>query len=206
METALEHGGPPSMLENDPLSPEQVAAFLDGKLEGAELEQVESQLAANPAARQELIKSARIIATTPSHGVKKWPRFYPLIGLAAAAAIAIVVIRPDKTSISTTPVSTERRSIADEPDRILLVSPANSQRVTKRDEPFTWRAVPGATYRVVISDASGNTAFQTDTNDTTLIIPPSVRDDGIYYWRVDALAPDGTSLTSGIHDFVLSDR
>ena len=32
METTLERDGPSSMLENDPLTPDEVAAFLDGKL------------------------------------------------------------------------------------------------------------------------------------------------------------------------------
>jgi len=116
------------------------------------------------------------------------------------------VLRPDGAPALLSPVSTERRGIADEPDRIVLVSPANTQRVTTRNEVFTWRAVEGATYRVVISDASGNTAFQTDTNDTTLVIPSSIRTAATYYWRVDALAPDGTSLTSGINEFILSDK
>lgn len=194
------------MFENDPLTPDEVAAFLDGKLEGAELDRVESHLAANPAARQEIIKTSRIIATSPKHEARKWSRFYPLAGLAAAAAIAIVMLRPDQAANSLTPVSTERRGIADEPDRIVLVSPANAQRITTRDEVFTWRAVEGATYRVVISDASGNTAFQTDTNDTTLAIPSSIRIAATYYWRVDARAADGTSLTSGFNEFVLSDK
>src|SRR6185503_12277086 len=195
METTLERGGPSSMLENDPLTPDEVAAFLDGKLEGVELERVESHLAANPAARQEIIKASRIIATSPRRQGRKWSRLYPLAGLAAAAAIAIVVLRPDGAPASHSPVSTERRGIADEPDRIVVVSPADAGHVSSRDETFTWRAVEGATYRVVISDASGNTVFQTDTGDTTLVIPPSVRAAGTYYWRVDARAADGTSLT-----------
>ena len=58
--------------------------------------------------------------------MKRSRRFYPLIGLAAAAAIAVVFIRPGDVNQVNAPISTERRGIADEPQQIVLVSPVDA--------------------------------------------------------------------------------
>ena len=65
MEMKPEPGGTATVLENDSLTPHEVAAFLEGRLEGEELTRVESYLADHPSARQELIKASRIIESAP---------------------------------------------------------------------------------------------------------------------------------------------
>ena len=195
-----------AVIDNEPLNPDDVAAFLDGKLEGDELTRVEAHLAYNPLARQELIKASRIISSAPKREVKRPFRFAPLIGLAAAAAIAVVMIRPGDTARESSAVATERRGAGDEPDRVEIVSPGDDQTIVGSKQPFAWHPVDGSTYRVVIQDISGNTVFQTTLSDTSLALPASVRAAGTYYLSVDALAPDGTSITSGPHQFLLNKK
>jgi hypothetical protein len=206
METITERGGTSAVIENDSLRPHEIAAFLEGRLEGEELTRVELYLADHPSARQELIKASRIIQTAPQKEVKRSRRLYPLIGLAAAAAIAVVFIRPAAVNQLKAPVATERRGVADEADQVVLVSPLDAGEIKDRAQPLTWHAVDGATYAIVITDASGNKVVQTTTSDTSLVLPEGVKADGTYYWRVDANSPDGSSSTSGYHEFRLIGR
>jgi hypothetical protein len=206
METITEHGGTNAVIENDPLTPHEIAAFLEGRLEGDELSRVESYLADHPSARQEIIKASRIIQSAPERQVRRSRRFYPLIGLAAAAAIALVFIRPGDMNQVQGPISTERRGVTDGPDQVVLVSPLDAGEIKDRALPLTWHSVSGATYTIVITDASGNVIVQTSTSDTSLVLPENVKADGSYYWRVDANSPDGSSSTSGYHEFRLIGR
>lgn len=200
METSTESGSASAVIENEPLTPHEIAAFLEGRLEGKELTRVESYLADHPHARQELIKASRIIQSAPPKESKRSRRLYPLIGLAAAAAIAVMFIRPAGVNQLSAPVSTERRGLADEPERIVLISPVDAGEIKDREEPLTWNSVDNATYQVAITDPAGNTILRTNTSDTSLVLPESVR-AGTYYWRVDARSPDGASSTSGFHEF-----
>jgi hypothetical protein len=195
-----------AVIDNEPLDPDDLAAFLDGNLEGSDRARVEALLADNPAARQELIKASRIMSSAPKKKAKRQFRFTPLIGLAAAAAIAVVLIRPGETARESTPVSAERRGMGDEPERVEIVSPADAQRLTGDKSPFAWHPVNGARYRVVILDNDGNTVYENTQTDTLLTLPSSVRSAGTYYWSVDAQYADGTSITSGAHEFVLTGK
>ena len=204
MEQALESPGDTLVIDNDPLSPDDAAAFLDGRLEGEELERVQARLADDPTARQEIIRSRRIASTAPAANVRR-RRWLPAAGLlAAAAALAIIMLQPGDLSRSTTSVASERRGIADEPDRVELILPARA--LDPDVTVFAWRAIKGAKYEIVVSDASGRTLIRQSTTDTSLSIPESLRKPGNYYWIVDAQAPDGSSVTSGIREFVVLPR
>ena len=147
MEATLENRGSKPVIGNDaPLDADDVAAFLDGRLEGDELARVEAYLAANPTARQELIKAARILSSVPEKKAKSRRRYYPAAGLAAAAVLAIVIFNTGNDIRRTSaPVSNERRGIADEPGRIQVVFPGDRQQITGDTPRFAWRAVAGAT-------------------------------------------------------------
>lgn len=206
MEQTLERNDTTALTENEPLSADEIAAFLDGRLEGEELERVQARLADDPLARQEIIKAGRIISSAPARQEKK-PRWIPAIGvLAAAAAIAVVFVQPDNLNRESRRVASERRGTADEPDRVDLLMPAESESLSVAVSQFAWRPIEGATYRIVVSDAAGRTVLQENTTDTLLRIPGALRKAGRYYWSVDALAPDGSSVTSGIHEFVVPSR
>lgn len=206
MEQALETTGGTQVIENDPLSPDDVAAFLDGRLEGDALERVQARLADDPSARQEIIKARRIASSVPAAGLQR-RRWLPAAGLlAAAAAIAVVVLQPGDASRSPAGVASERRGVADEPDRVEVVTPAPGDDLSSDVAAFAWRPIEGATYRIVVSDEAGRTLLQENTTDTALSIPGSLRKAGRYYFKVDAQSPDGSSVTSGVREFVVTAR
>lgn len=184
-----------------PLRPEDVAAYLDGRLSGEELERVESVLAESPEARRELVEASRLLATLP---VRRSSLRRPMLvaGAAAAAVLALVAIPTILQDRGTERVSAERPARSDDVTGIRKVLPEDGAEVGPTGVRFLWGTVLGATYHLTITDTQGRTIWQTSTADTTLILPETVPLLGptSYYWNVDALAPDGSSTTTGIHE------
>jgi len=194
-------------MEKKGISPTELAAFLDGHLHGDELARVQSYLADNHEARQELIKASRMISTAPASADRRvWRWVVPGVGLAAAAAL-LIAIQPKSTSRPER-LSAERRAPVEQSDRIELVSPANGQQLTEGAASFSWRRYDGASYRLVISDATGRILYEGTTSDTLVSISPSkLRGaSGKLYWTIDALAENGSSLTSGVSEFEIRPR
>src|SRR5512141_2359278 len=109
MEQRVEELGATAVMDRESLTPGEIAAFLDGQLEGAELSRVQALLTADPDARQELIKASRIVASAPASGQpnRSW---IPVFGtLAAAAAIAMLFIPAREAGRHDGPVSADRR-------------------------------------------------------------------------------------------------
>ena len=190
------------MIEEDGLSADEIASFLDGKLEGEELDRVESYLADNPEARQELIKASRIVSTAPPvHVVRRRPAWlYPAVGLAAAAAL-FVSLRPPPTAV-TDRTATERTASIESSEHVQLVSPANGQHVERNAAPFVWRSYASGTYHFTLTDESGVILFDTTTQDTAVVLDPSISATakGKLYWTVDAQGQNGASIRSALSE------
>lgn len=190
-------------MDNEGLTPDELAAFLDGKLEGEELERVQGYLADNPSARQELIKASRIAASAPSvTTVRQRPRWlYPAVALAAAAAL-MVSLRPQSTAPSEK-TSTERRPAIEEAERVELRSPANGQSISQNGVEFAWRPYGNATYQFVLKDDSGSRLYEKTTQDTVLSLDPSIaaKAKGKLYWTVDAFRENGSVISSAEGEF-----
>jgi len=189
------------VIEEEPVTPEQLAAFLDGRLEGDEQARVEAYLADNPSARHELIKASRINASFPPRAEPR-PRLIGILGgLAAAAAIAVVALQPGP-AVSRASVAVERRSPLTEVGSVELISPQVSGKTVRDPIQLSWHPIAGATYRVVLSDSAGGTLFEKSTGDTTVSVVRSTLESvsGKIYWTVDAQTSDGSSVTSGISE------
>jgi hypothetical protein len=191
-----------SVNDNPSLSAEDVAAYIDGRLSGEDLERVETFLAANPAARAELVEASRLVATVPQgkpQSKRAWVVGSTLV--AAAAALLIVVPLVNRQSQSP-PVQTERRSATDETARLRAIAPADGAPLSVSDARFIWNSVPGAQYRFTLTDANGSVVWETSTTDTVALLPKekTLNASNSYYWNVDALAEDGSSVTTGVRE------
>ncbi len=190
-----------------PLPPEDVAAYLDGRLSDEARERVESVLAGSAEARAELVEASRLIATIPVRQTQP-KRPWVLVSAVAAAAVLALVMGPSLSQKpATQQIATERRAPVSPGSGIRTLSPEDGALIgwsgARADVRFTWAAVPGATYQLTVTDAEGRTVWQADTTDTTLVLPQTVELSGpaSYYWNVDALAPDGSSATTGVREF-----
>jgi hypothetical protein len=194
------------VVSEQPLDPEDVAAFLDGTLEGDKLEQVEARLADDSAARQELIRVSRTISSAPQPRRRDHTRLGFLATLAAAAAIAVVVIRPVDIQGPATSAAIERTVGEGTADVVDIIAPVDNADLAASAKPFVWHSIDQATYRVVVSDSLGQTVYEGNTSDTAISIPIQLKEGARYYWSVDALVADGSSAASGAHEFVARKR
>src|SRR4051812_36262252 len=79
--------------QNSP-SAEEIAAFIDGRLDEDARARVEAYLADNPDARSELLDVAKILETVPAPR-RDATRIGYLVAIAAAAVFAIVMLKPN---------------------------------------------------------------------------------------------------------------
>ena len=185
-----------------PLSPEDVAAYLDGRLRGADLERVEATLARNPDSRAELVEASRLISTLPQQR-RPSRRQWLWASAAAAAAILVTVTVPSLSRRpAATRIKTERRAAQETAASLRIAAPADGTIITPEDLHFVWSSITGASYQLTITDAEGSTIWRESTSDTTATLPERVKivAPGTYYWSVDALGADGASTTTGIHE------
>ncbi|MEO7684889.1 MAG: zf-HC2 domain-containing protein [Gemmatimonadaceae bacterium] len=199
--TRLAHHEATAVSPTGPLSAEDLAAYLDGRLTGRELERVEAALAFNPDARAELVEAARLIATIPARADAPKRQRILTVAVAAAAVFAIVLLPTLARKPARTQADTERRGTP-EAARIQAISPSNGAVVPPTEAHFAWNSVSGAVYQLTLTDTNGGVVWQTTTGDTTLALPAIVKLEAqrSYYWNVDALAANGSSVTTGIRE------
>lgn len=198
----------PALIESDNPSPEDLAAFIDGRLSNEDRARLEAYFSNNPSARRELIDASRIVATFPAPE-RRGARWIPFAGVAAAAAIVVLLVRPGAHPHLPGTAGSGQRGMAEQSQTIALVSPAVDETVADPESAgFVWHSVDGATYRLIVSDAAGKTLLQQNTSDTIVAMPLAIARNtpGTYYWSVDALEPDGLSVTSGVRAFTLGNK
>lgn len=182
------------------LPPRLVAAFLEGDLSSAERAQAEAHLALCTACRRELVEVRRL-----ADGGRGTRRLAPAAAIAAAAVILLAAGLATLSGRLETPDGPLVR--ARDPAAVTAVhavSPAPGASLSAEDLRFVWNAAPaGSTYRIVVLDASGSPIWSHETADTTATLPPEIElaPAETFFWFVDALAADGSSLTSGARRF-----
>jgi hypothetical protein len=193
------------------ISPADLAAYLDGTVSSEERARIEATLAEDPELRRELVEAASLVATAPgTAGVvvpasRSWKRFGVAVGVAAALILALL---PSLTAVNRTRAPLERRTTADDAGTIAVIEPLSASEVSASNLTFSWHAVGGASYRVTLVDSAGATVWGTSVGSASVVVPSSIKltRGGHYYWYVDALRPDGSSLTSGPIAFAVRER
>ena len=183
----------------DHLSSEELSAYLSNTMNTVERENVERHLVSCTECRAELIEGQRAIAHIPDRK-RVSRRWYGIAGLAAAAAILVAVWPHGEATL--TPAA-ERNNTSGSGGSVTIVSPAPDARLDASTRSFTWRRDDGSSYKITVTDETGRSVWSQITTDTTIALPNTVQlaRDGRYFWYVDALRPDGRSVTSGINSF-----
>jgi hypothetical protein len=198
------------MMPEEDISPEEMAAFIDDRLSGEERASVEARLARSPDLRAELIAATRIAAAVEASTPRRssaW-KATGLLAAAVAAVVIVAVIPNANRGYRPSAAPAERRVEAEDGGRVDLLAPVDAGAVPFASANFMWRSEGDASYRVTITDDTGATIWTTLTTDTTAALPASVRlrAGNHYYWYVDALRIDGSSITSGPRSFTTSSQ
>jgi anti-sigma factor RsiW len=171
----------------------EIAAYLSGTLSAAERDALEAHLAECRACRTEVTSARKLLRTQPVQ-----PRRVLVASLAAAAVLAGVLLVPRGLSGPLT--DPDRSAEPGAAPALRAVAPGDRAAVRRDSIRFTWRSEPGdLLYRLTITTASGEAVWNRDTNDTTVILPDSLRlaAGARYFWYVDALDASGISITTG---------
>ncbi|HEY2855584.1 MAG TPA: zf-HC2 domain-containing protein [Gemmatimonadaceae bacterium] len=187
------------------LTSEELAAYLDDRLDSRSIARLESHLSDCRECRAELVATRALvessIATTdrrltaPAIRARTW--------LAAAAVIAITVLPLIGRSLHSRSDTAPVRATPERPPAIAVLAPdnrsADAARVT-----FVWRPVESArTCRLTVTDSAGAPLFTVATSDT-VVSPPAnghLERGTSYLWYLDCLTSDGVTVSSGIRSF-----
>jgi anti-sigma factor RsiW len=181
---------PNLLAADDHLGPHLVAGYVGGTLSLVQRRELERHLANCEACTEEIAAIARLRAARG--GARRW---LP-VGVAAAAVLAgIVLLRPGRPAPDVVRDAGDERPIA-------VVVPLDGDTVAGTPT-FVWRPVAGArTYRLTLTSEAGDSVWAATTTDTAVRTPADVALERTarYYWYVDALLPDGRSLSTGIRE------
>jgi len=172
-----------------------VAAYVDNGLEAAARARVRSHVAECDECRGEVIAVARLARTGSRY---RWKTLVPL----AAAAALVLYFAPWRASDSTAPVLREPGVTT-----IVAPTPIAPRGAVKALPALTWSSVPLADrYEVTLFDEDGSVLLETQTEDTTAVVAPTVRIVvGVpHYWKVAARTEQGRWVASDLTSFTLS--
>ena len=176
------------------LTVEEVAAYIDRGLAPSARERVERHVVECAECRAEILAVRRL---APPRG-RAWAAAVPL----AAAAVLLLMLIPSRfaRNASESAGPTVRSSSVNS-SMIVAVRPAPGAVIYVDSASFAWRRVaPDLSYRLTLTSQAGELVWSATTSDTTALLPRRVRLDRNhhYIWYVDALLPDGRSVTSGL--------
>jgi hypothetical protein len=177
------------------LSAADIAAFIDRSLPLEERADAEIHLSGCDRCREELASCARLTSSAPATPERR--ATWRLAGLAAAAVIIAVVLRPSALR-NDHGAALERASI-NAGSRMTTVSPTADRVVARTELRFVWRRDDRSSgYRVIVTDSIGAPVWTEDVVDTSAAPPVSARliPGTRYFWRVEALHADGSATQS----------
>jgi hypothetical protein len=173
------------------LTPEALAGYLDHDLSRDERQQVELHLASCVECRAEL---AQVRGLELRRRRRRWiPVLAPL---AAAAAVVLAIVLPGREA-----APSDLRSVPAGDSPLGIVAPAASAEVNLESPVFVWRSAgPAASYTFTLQEDDGRVVWTSTMTDTSAAVPDSVQltPGRTWFWLVDALLPDGRSMSTGV--------
>ena len=119
-------------------------------------------------------------------------------GLAAAAAVAILLLGPDRAQMTQPP---HREAAITTTVAPRIISPIE---IASGGDSLRWTSIPQADlYRVRIWDSDGNVIWTTDTRDTTIASPAALLSGVRYMWEIDARTGWDRWVSSDLTAFTL---
>jgi hypothetical protein len=181
------------------LQPGELAAFLGAGPKAADSARIQDHLAGCDECRGEAIEVARLVRAAARPG--RLPRLVPLALAAGLAAVAIFRPIADPPQVLRTSEGSGGVAVL---EAVAPVGPVSRAAGPVR---LNWRLTGAAVeYRVTLLDATGSVLWTSVTADSVALLPVgvSLAPGADYYWYVDALLGDGTSVSSGAQRFSMT--
>ncbi len=206
MEQTLSANAPTDRTVQSHLSAGDVAAFVDGRLSADQRSSIEAHLAVCADCRGEVAAVSTLVESAPAPARRRtrWPMVGTGVAAAAAAVLLLVVLpRTRDGRRPATPV--DERASSSATQTIEIVSPPPAGEVARESLRFAWRRNEVSSYRFFLADSAGAPVYTTSTRDTTVVPPPTLGlvAGAVYFWNVDGLRADGTSVSSSHAAFTI---
>ena len=180
---------------------EDLAAYLNGALNEPERSALETHLSQCQPCRQEMTGARNVLHR---QGIRRLV-WVPLVVAAAAGMVLLYAPAPPSNG----PIEQIRGAAPPDAEgevqlRMSVLAPRDGDQIAPTGPVFLWRSEGAATqYRVTLRDGGGRPLWNTETTDTSIVLDSSLDllPGATYFWYVDALRPDGQSLTSGTMRF-----
>lgn len=188
----------------DHLSPEELAAYLDGAVGSEERLRIQEHLEGCDSCREE---AAEVVLLLQRGGRRRVRRL--AIPVAAAAAVAaVLLLGPWSQNGSQGPGERVRApesvSTGEALPTVRALSPVQSSTVEQDSVVFAWEEVgEDAVYRLTVTDESGEPLWFHETAQTSVPLPSDVEllPGQDYFWFLDVLQPDGSTASTGVMSF-----
>lgn len=187
------------------ITSEDLAAYLDRRLQPTVSARLERHLADCAACRADLVDARSLLESTDASLAPRQvlrPR-RARIWVAAAAVLTIAILPLAQRVVQPSGNSPPTRATQRARPSIDVLAPRD-QAVDAAAVVFSWRPVEGAsTYRLTLTDSSGTPLFTMATTDTSTAPPAGtiLRRGSSYLWYVDGLTSDGHTMSSGVRSF-----
>jgi hypothetical protein len=171
---------------------DQVALYLNGRLDGPARRALEAHLADCAECRAEVVEVRNLLAAKP--GARRWRVMLPLT--AAAAVVLWFGMGAGNGAPPVTRDAALTTTLAPAP-----LAPLGHVEAANR---LVWSSVPGAgRYRVTLFTAEGEARWLEVVADTSVALPDSVRLEPkeSYYWQVKAETGFGRWVESELVEF-----
>jgi len=178
------------------LDPHEVASYLSGAADPGARVRLEAHLADCEDCTAELVAVRRLHRPAAPTGGRI------ALGAAAAAVIAVVLLGPrlgGRHVVEPPPVRGDSAA-----DAVAAIAPPEGATLSGTPT-LVWRSLRDATaFRVAITSESGDSVWAAVVSDTAVTPPAGVlATSSLYYWYVDALRNDGSSVPGTAHVFRL---
>jgi hypothetical protein len=185
--------------KRDHLTADDLASFLDRRLDQNARERVEAHLADCEECRREVAAVSGLLRKRGAEGRRWW-----VVGpTAAAAALALVLLWPDPTPPGPgTPVHRDDPSVLEN-----LPIPLSPVGTVTDAETFHWSPAPRADrYRLTLFDATGNVLWKPETDSLFLALADSVllERGELYLWQVEGRIGIDRWVESDLAQFTIS--
>ena len=181
---------------NDHMTDMLIASYLDRRMSDVDRERFENHLAECPECRQAVIEAESLVKRVRP----RW-RGNTIVALIAAVFVLVAVdLKVQHRSDLSARTTTREVRTADAG----LTAYGPSGEVTRSGLRFVWSPLAGAiSYKILLVDASSQPVWSATATDTSIALPATValRAGETYLWAADALASDGTTHSTGLHEF-----
>lgn len=178
----------------------ELAAYLDRGLSQSDRDRIETHLASCGECRAHVVASQKTLDEQ-----KRLPRSRAMWGALAAAALLFVLLVKPQISLRDTRQGSDIRVRGEtQSSRVVTYGPRGE--VSAAGLRFVWGSAGAeAVYKFSATARDGSELWSISTRDTSVALPGSVtlRAGDRYFWQVDALRPDGSTLSTGLEEFVV---